>query len=379
MEYRKMENLGVETSLLGFGCMRFPKLANGQIDEEQAEKMIDMAMQAGVNYYDTAYPYHDGASEAFVGKVLKKYKREDFYLATKLPMWAIRSMDDVKRIFKEQLERLQMDYVDFYLLHALKRDRWELAHKLDLLSWCEEMRSQGKMRYIGFSFHDEYDVFEEIAVSRKWDFCQIQYNYMDTKEQAGKKGYDLAERQGIPLVLMEPVKGGMLAVLSEDVAAPLKEALPASSMASWALRWAGSQSNVKVVLSGMSSMEQLKDNLKTFQQFKELSKDEFALIEKVAESLVNRVKNSCTTCRYCMPCPFGIDIPRNFKVWNTYGMYGSQEEVDRVYFNEMPDKSRASQCQKCGKCETACPQGVLIREDLERMAGEFAGLKLGTV
>lgn len=211
MEKRKMEKLGIETSLLGFGCMRFPTTPEGGIEEKEAERMLDRAISAGVNYIDTAYPYHDGESEPFVGRALKKYDRSSFYLATKLPMWAVNSLDDAKRIFAEQLERLQVEYVDFYLLHALDKSKWDKAKELGIVEYCENLKKEGKIRYLGFSFHDSYDVFEEIITARAWDFCQIQYNYMDTQEQAGDKGYALSEKLGVPMVIMEPIKGGSLA------------------------------------------------------------------------------------------------------------------------------------------------------------------------
>ena len=200
MEYREMKmQTGTERpSLLGFGCMRFPVTAEGAIDEAQAEAMIDRAIRAGVNYIDTAYPYHDGASEPFVGRVLKKYDRDQFYLATKLPIWKVESLEDAKNVFEEQLARLQVDHFDFYLLHGLGRERWDKIRRLGLIPWAEELKRQGKIRYLGFSFHDSYEVFEEILSSRKWDFCQIQYNYMDRQVQAGDEGCRLAEKLGIP-------------------------------------------------------------------------------------------------------------------------------------------------------------------------------------
>ena len=209
MEKRKLEKLGIETSLLGFGCMRFPTLPDGKIDEAEAERMLDKAIASGVNYIDTAYPYHNGESEPLVGKVLKKYDRSSFFLATKLPLWAVNSVDDAKRIFEEQLQRLQTDYIDFYLLHAVNKEKWDAMKELGVVEYCAKLKEEGKIRYYGFSFHDDYEVFDEILHYRDWDFCQIQYNYMDTQEQAGDKGYALAESLGVPLVIMEPIKGEM--------------------------------------------------------------------------------------------------------------------------------------------------------------------------
>ena len=236
MEYRVMEKINAKTSLLGFGCMRFPLNQDGSINEEETFEMFDQAYHAGVNYFDTAYPYHNGASEPVTGRALARYPRESFYLATKLPIWAVKSIDDVKRIFAEQLERLNMEYVDFYLMHALNKERWETIKKLGILDYCEELRKEGKLRYLGFSFHDDYEVFQEIITSYKWDFCQIQLNYMDKDTQATTKGVELAESLGVPRVIMEPVKGGSLANLPEDITERFKEVRPDASTASWALR-----------------------------------------------------------------------------------------------------------------------------------------------
>lgn len=375
MEYRSMDKLGVKPSMLGFGCMRFPQKEDGSIDEVESEKMLDKAIEAGVTYIDTAYPYHNGESEPFVGRVLKKYKRDSFYLATKLPIWKVETIEDVKATFEEQLNRLQVDYVDFYLLHALSKERWEKILKLGVLDFCKEMKEQGKLKYIGFSFHDSYEVFEEILTSWDWDFCQIQYNYMDTRHQAGDRGYALAEKLGVPMVIMEPIKGGSLAVLPEDIAAMYKEADQEASISSWALRWVGTHSNVKVILSGMSTYSQVLDNLKTFETFKPLNQEEQALVEKVAATIRSRVKNGCTGCRYCMPCPFGIDIPKNFAIWNQEAMYGNPAAAKRKYERELAESARADQCRKCGACEKECPQAISIREDLVRVKEDFAKMQ----
>lgn len=375
MEYRSMDKLGVKPSMLGFGCMRFPQKEDGSIDEVESEKMLDKAIEAGVTYIDTAYPYHNGESEPFVGRVLKKYKRDSFYLATKLPIWKVETIEDVKVTFEEQLNRLQVDYVDFYLLHALSKERWEKILKLGVLDFCKEMKEQGKLKYIGFSFHDSYEVFEEILTSWDWDFCQIQYNYMDTRHQAGDRGYALAEKLGVPMVIMEPIKGGSLAVLPEDIAAMYKEADQEASISSWALRWVGTHSNVKVILSGMSTYSQVLDNLKTFETFKPLNQEEQALVEKVAATIRSRVKNGCTGCRYCMPCPFGIDIPKNFAIWNQEAMYGNPAAAKRKYERELAESARADQCRKCGACEKECPQAISIREDLVRVKEDFAKMQ----
>jgi len=371
MEKRRLERLGIETSLLGFGCMRFPTDASGKIDEVQAEKMLDQALAEGVNYIDTAYPYHGGDSEPFVGRVLKKYDRSSFYLATKLPVWLVKTTADAERIFNSQLERLQTDYIDFYLLHAMNKDRWEQMVQAGVVEFCEKLKEQGKIKYLGFSFHDSYEAFETIAKARDWDFCQIQLNYMDTEEQAGLKGYELTEQLDLPLIIMEPVKGGSLAAYSDDINARFAKMNPDASIASFALRWVGSLSNVKVILSGMSSMEQLEDNLSTFKNFKPLSQAEAAEIEGIVATLKGRIQNGCTGCRYCMPCPAGVDIPKNFRIWNDYHIYGTYQTVKWAWEQEIPESAKAKNCVKCGKCEAACPQKIAIRKDLELVQADL--------
>ena len=371
MEKRKLNKLGIETSLLGFGCMRFPTTAEGKIDREQAEKMLDKAYEMGVNYYDTAYPYHDGESELFVGSAMKKYDRSSFYLATKLPLWKIEKLEDVEETFNEQLQKLQTDYVDFYLMHAVSKDRWDKMVAMGVVEKLEQLKEEGKIRYLGFSFHDEYEVFEEVLRYRDWDFCQIQLNYMDTEIQAGMKGYALTEELDIPLVIMEPIKGGSLAAFAEDITAKFRGLDPDASTASFALRWIGTLPNVKVVLSGMSNMEQVEDNLKTFGEFKPLSDEEQKTIKEIVDLINSRVQNGCTGCAYCMPCPAGVDIPGCFKAWNTYHMYQNYNVVKWSWEKAIGEAKQAKNCIKCGKCEKVCPQKIQIRENLERVQADL--------
>lgn len=371
MKYTVMENIGAKPSLLGFGCMRFP-LKDGQIDEARSQAMIDLAYEKGVRYYDTAYPYHDGKSEAFTGKALKKYDRESLYIATKLPLWLVESKADALRIFNEQLERLQTDYIDFYLFHAFNRTRFEEAKKLELIPLFEQLQREGKIKHLGFSFHDDYEAFEQIITYRKWDFCQLQLNYMDVDIQAGMKGYGLCEQLGVPIVVMEPVKGGNLAMLPDDLQQQLKAVRPDKSVASWAIRWCGSLPGIKVILSGMSDEAQVADNLGTMESFEPLAANELAVLGDVIRTIRSRVKNGCTGCRYCMPCPFGVDIPRNFAIWNEYGMYPNKERAQHKYANELKEDARAANCRQCGKCEKECPQALHIREDLARVVQDLA-------
>lgn len=370
---RKIEKLGIETSLLGFGCMRFPT-KDGKIDEVLAEKMMDEAIARGVNYIDTAVPYHGGESEPFVGRVLDKYPRDSYYLATKLPCWDVKTPEDAPRIFENQLVRLNKDYIDFYLLHALGRDRFQEMVKLGVVEFFEEMKKQGKIKYLGFSFHDSYEAFEEILTYRDWDFCQIQFNYMDTEEQAGLAGYALTEKQNVPLIIMEPIKGGSLANLPEDVCTGLRAIDPEASNASFALRWVATFPNVRVVLSGMSAPEQVEDNLNTFTDFKPLSEQEKTAVSELAEKLRKHVNNGCTGCNYCMPCPAGVNIPRNFRIWNTYAMYADRGGTKWQWNHGIGSEQKAVNCVECGACEAACPQHLSIRENLKQLQKELDAL-----
>lgn len=371
MEMRKMEHIGAEVSLLGFGGMRFPTKKDGKIDRAAAAEMIDEAMKNGVNYYDTAYFYHNEESEDFYGEALEKHDRDKFYLATKLPVWILKDREDTRTIVEEQLRRLRTDHIDFYLLHALNKGRWDAVVEHDILGVLEELKAEGKIRYIGFSFHDEYEVFEEILKGYPWDFCQIQLNYMDTEEQAGMKGYKLAEELDIPLVIMEPVRGGALAGFSPEINEKFA-AMGNASIASYALRWVGSLPNVKVILSGMNSMEQVEDNLQTFENFKALTEAEYQMIDEVAEILRSRVQNGCTGCGYCMPCPFGVNIPECFQLWNRYHMY-RRFSVIEFGWSELHEKKRPASCRECGKCEAVCPQKISIREDLKKVQADIEG------
>ena len=371
METRTFEKQGITTSLLGFGAMRLPLTSEGTIDEPSAEEMMDFAIKAGVNYIDTAYPYHEGTSEAFVGTVLKKYPRKSFLLATKLPCWQVKALDDAKRIFAEQLERLQVEYVDFYLLHAIDAEAYEKMVSLGVVTYLEELKKEGKIRNIGFSFHGIYEDFEKIIQGQAWDFCQIQYNYLDTEEQAGTKGYLLSEKLGVPVIVMEPIKGGSLASLPPDLQHILNDLDAKATPASFAMRWVGSHPYVKVILSGMSTLEQVSDNLRTFTDFEKLSEKEYIALDEIGDTMRGRVGNGCTGCKYCMPCPFGVDIPGNFALWNRFRMFASYDMVKKEWENVAKKDSRPPACTECGACVPLCPQNINIPEDLKRMQGEL--------
>lgn len=365
MDYREMA--GNRVSLLGYGCMRFPTDDAGNIDEARAEALLLRAYEAGINYFDTAWPYHSGKSEPFVGKVMSKLPRDSFYLATKLPIWAIDSLDKAREIFYTQLEHLHSEYVDYYLLHALDEEKWEKCLKLGIVDFLVEQKRLGRIRKLGFSFHAPYAVFNRIIDHRRWDFCQIQLNYMDTEHQAGLQGLAYAEAKGIPCVIMEPVKGGTLASLPEYASAPLKAAAPQSSIASWAFRYLAGFDNVRVILSGMSSEEQLEDNLGTFSPYIPLSDHEKVALDEAIAALKSRPNNGCTRCKYCMPCASGVEIPRIFSIWNEYQRYQNDAMAAKDYKDIRP-YGRAQCCIRCGKCEAACPQKIKIRDELKAIA-----------
>lgn len=366
MDYRKIGNTDV--SLLGYGCMRFPTTAEGAIDEPRAEALLKRAYEAGITYFDTAWPYHKGQSEPFVGKAMKQFKRDTFLFATKLPIWSLKTLDEVKETFAKQLEHLQTDYIDFYLIHSLREETWNTCLELGVVEYLKEQKKLGKIRNLGFSFHAPYEVFEKIIDYTDWDFCQIQYNYMDTEYQAGAKGIEYAQSKNIPIVVMEPVKGGTLAKLPDYAANPLAAAAPGKTPASWALRFAASHENVRVVLSGMSSEDQLEDNLETFKQYKPFTKEEESALATAVAALKARPNNGCTGCKYCLPCPSDIQIPRIFAVWNEFRRYDNEASAKEDYA-QIPSLSRAHNCVRCGRCEEACPQGIHIRDDLREIAG----------
>jgi predicted aldo/keto reductase-like oxidoreductase len=365
---KKTHFKGIEEnpSLLGFGCMRFPKIHPDKpdIDEPLAEKMMDEAYQSGVNYFDTAYPYHQGLSEKFVGRVLKKYPRESFYLATKMPGWELKNVDDAKRIFQEQLDNLQTTYVDYYLCHALSKKGFEIYKEPGIMDFLYDMKAKGKIKHLGFSFHDTPDVLDNIIHTYEWDFVQLQLNYLDWDFQDAKKQYQIVKDYGVPIIVMEPVRGGTLANLSKESSAILKAAKPDKSLASWAIRYAASKEQVMVVLSGMSNLEQTRDNIHTLTHFEPISQEEQDVIDHALKVFLENETIPCTNCKYCMPCPEGVDIPQVFKIYNQYALNHWEQQFIRNYENLDPEK-RAENCIACGICMEHCPQGIEIPARME--------------
>lgn len=370
MYYRGFDKIKRQISLLGFGCMRFPLNGEGKIDREKATAMLDHAYRCGVNYFDTAHPYHNGESEEFMGEYLSKYDRETYNIATKLPCWQVESVEGAKRIFAQQLEKLKCGYVDFYLLHSLSGAKFEKMVTLGVLEQLEEYKRRGLIKYLGFSFHDSYEAFEKIINYKDWDFCQLQLNYMDTDIQAGLRGYELAQSRSTPVIVMEPIKGGTLASVPDEISRLFAE--KASSTApSLAIRWAGSLDGVLTVLSGMSTMEQVEENVSTFADFKPLDDTEHAVIDEAKRMFLSRVKNGCTGCGYCMPCPQGVNIPSSFALWNKYGMFDNKAATKSKWQNDTDESTKPKNCIACGRCEALCPQKIKITDDLKRLEAEL--------
>ena len=368
MQYRKFGTLDWKASVLGFGCMRFPNL-DGQrnspnVDEPEAVRMLRYAIDNGVNYVDTAYPYHEGKSELIVGRALKDGYREKVKLATKLPVWLVKSPADFDRLLNEQLGKLQTSHIDFYLFHALNQNNWrDVVLRHNLLAQAAVALADGRIRHLGFSFHGDYAAFEEIINgSDLWTFCQIQYSYMDTENQAGTPGLKLAASKGLAVVVMEPLLGGRLADPPPDVR-ELMESYPVPrTPAEWALKWLWDQPEVSVVLSGMSTLGQVEENLCYAGAFRigSFSPTEHALIAAVRERYSARTVIPCTRCGYCMQCPNGIDIPTNFELFNSAHAFNDVMSSRFRYKVLLTDSQRAGSCMDCGSCEPLCPQKIDI-------------------
>lgn len=366
MQKRTIKSASV--SLLGMGCMRLPLQAdNENIDIEATEKMIDYAYQNGINYFDTAYPYHAGKSELVIGNILKKYPRDSFYLADKMPIWNCQTIEDVKRIFEEQLLKCQVEYFDFYLCHAMNLERYQVYKSLGAFDYLLEQKKKGKIKHLGFSFHDAPQNIAPIADELPWDFAQIQFNYLDYDMQDAKQQYEILTARNISVVVMEPVRGGVLANVCEEAREVFQQRRPEKSMASWALRYVASFENVKVILSGMSNMKQLQDNVHTFTDYIACDEKDFEAIQQAKRLILGNDFIPCTGCRYCMPCPFGVDIPKIFKMFNMYGIHKNLEKFKADVEQSLTLTQRPKSCRACGKCVKSCPQHIQIPEQLAKI------------
>lgn len=375
MQYRS-DRYGNQLSILGYGCMRFTR-KGGSIDLPKAEREVLHAIEQGVNYFDTAYIYP--GSEVALGKILEQnHCRDRVYIATKLPHYLMRSVEAAEKCFQEQLRRLKTDHIDYYLMHMLTDDTtWKALCEMGIDRWLRDKVAAGQIRQVGFSYHGNSDTFCRLLDAWDWDFCQIQYNYLDEHSQAGRTGLDYAAKKGLPVIIMEPLRGGRLV---NGLPPKAKELFAATgkSPAAWAFRWLWDQKDVTVVLSGMNSLEMLEENLQTAADARPgtLTAEDRERYTLVTAEIQRRMRVPCTGYRYCMPCPFGVDIPGAFHSYNmraAEGWFsGMRQYVMCTLLRKEP--SYASLCRKCGRCETHCPQHIPIREKLQETARAMEGV-----
>ena len=368
---KKYRNLDI--SIIGFGCMRLPQ-KDGEPDIEETQKMIDYAMEHGINYYDTAWFYHGGKSELAVGKVMKKYPRNSYYLADKMPLRILKDKSEVIPIFEKQLQKCQTDYFDFYLAHNINKREWETLKNCNVYEQLLEKKKEGKIKYLGFSIHDTPELLEEVVNTYKWEFVQLPINPIEWKVVDAKRQYEIATKAGLPVVVMNPLKGGQLSTLNEKAVEVLKQANPDVSPSSWSLRYSASLPNVFVVLSGMTKMEHLTDNVKTFTDFKPLTEQEQKSLSDAVAIYNSSGAISCTYCQYCTGCPVGIDIPKNFLMYNQYKS-NNRKESFIIAYESIKEENRADKCINCGICKTKCPQKLDIPALLKEVADLYKSLK----
>ncbi|MBI5868700.1 MAG: aldo/keto reductase [candidate division Zixibacteria bacterium] len=378
MLYHTVPDTDPALSILGFGCMRLPVDGDGHIDEPRAAEMLRWAIDHGVNYVDTAYPYHNGESEPFVGRALQDGYRSRVQLATKLPSWLVTSRADMDKYLDEQLKRLQTRQIDFYLVHSLNQASWENMQRLGIGEFLDGAIADGRIRYAGFSFHDQADVFKKIVGGYDWSFCQIQYNFMDEDYQAGTEGLHYTASRGLGIVVMEPLRGGVLTREVPAVQDVWNRASTKRTLADWALRWIWNHPEVSVVLSGMGTLEQVRENIESARTATPscLSTKELSLFDLAREEYRKRIKVPCTSCNYCIPCPSGVKIPTCFEIYNLAHMYDAADRAKGLYeFMLRAGTSNgagfASQCKECGDCEELCPQGISTREQIREVAAFF--------
>jgi len=375
MQYRKFGKLDWKGSALGFGAMRLPLTDRdpANVDEPESIRMLRYAIDHGVNYVDTAYGYHAGRSEAIIGRAFQDGYREKVKIATKLPTWLVQSHEDCDRCLNEQLERLQTDKIDFYLFHGMNRERWTKIRHLEVLRWAEGAMADGRIGHLGFSFHDDFEVFKEVVDGYdNWTLCQIQYNYMDVDYQAGTRGLKYAAGKGLAVVIMEPLRGGRLSKEPPEQVAKLWASIPQKrTPAEWALLWVWNHPEASVVLSGMSAMEHVVENVAIAERSRPgiLTADELALIERVKEAYCELSPIPCTDCGYCMPCPHGVEIPLIFALYNEAMIYDDPRTARFRYRGPtgLKEEQRADQCTDCGECVEACPQEIPIPEWLQKV------------
>ena len=381
MLYRKLEKTGDDLSILGYGCLRLP-LKSRKIDVPRATTQIRHAIDKGVNYLDTAMPYHNGANELFLGQALLDGYRQKVRLCTKLTSEYIKSREDMDKILNVQLHNLNTEQIDYYLLHGVGRKSWERLKGFGVLDFLDKAKEDGRICFAGFSFHGDKEVFKEIVDAYDWDLCQIQYNFLDEHNQAGTAGLKYAAQKGLGIIIMEPLRGGHLAgKIPPEVQAIWDEAEVKRSPAEWGLRWVWNRPEVTVVLSGMNQEEHIEENLRIAGEAapNSLTDKELQLVKRVAKKYKELTKVGCTGCRYCMPCPSGVDIPTCFELYNNRHMFDDKTNTKIFYITRLGDAfdlgktAYASGCENCGKCEEACPQDLSIQEHLADVAKEFEG------
>ena len=363
IDRRMIPQFGCEISRLGYGGMRFPK--NGdEVDVEEAVKLLRKAYDMGVNYFDTAVVYHKGESEKIFGKAFEIYDRSSYYLADKMSIWVCKDEQEMKDLFERQLKTLKTDYIDFYLVHSLNRNHYQKVKEFHCVEFLQEKKRQGKIKHLGFSFHDTYPVFTQILNDYDWDFVQIQLNYLDWQNQGAEQLYRELEKRNLPCMVMEPVRGGYLATLDEQRAKPFLEMEPNRSIASWAIRWVESLPQVTVVLSGMSDMAQLEDNVAMMTNFEPMNEKELEAVAKVVEEIRKVNDIPCTGCRYCMDCPMGVDIPEIFAIYSRLKIFGKDKSFVEDYKEVMENGNGAEHCVGCQQCMNHCPQSIEIPDKL---------------
>ncbi len=374
IDRRMIPALGKEISRLGYGGMRFPK--NGdEVDVDAAVQLLRKAYEMGINYFDTAMVYHKGESEKIFGKAFEPYPRDSYLIADKMSIWLCSDEEDMKARFYNQLKTLKTEYIDFYLVHSLNRNHYKKVKDLHCVEFLQQMKQEGKIKHLGFSFHDTYQVFTQILNDYTWDFVQIQLNYLDWHNQGAEQLYRELERRNLPVMVMEPVRGGYLATIDSERAKPFLELEPQRSIASWAIRWVESLPQVAVVLSGMSDLQQLEDNVATMTHFEPMNEQELAAIDRVVEEIRKVNEIPCTGCRYCMDCPMGVDIPEIFSIYSQYKIFGKEKAFVQDYEEVVEHGNGAEHCVRCMACTTKCPQMIAIPDKLEMIAKLYAQKK----